>query len=283
MTNTENTTNESCCTVKCDIPLNQEYWDAQYKANATGWDLGQASPPLMSYINIIGDKNLRILIPGAGNAYEADYLLNKGFNHITIIDIAPTVVDVLKKKYAGNPNIQIILGDFFELAETYDLIIEQTFFCALPPYLRQSYVWKMHQLLSPQGKLAGLLFNRTFEKSPPFGGSLEEYQLLFKDAFLFEQLQPCANSIEPRQGSELFVEFAKNNQVTVQLYTFQGMHCSSCKEKITGLYQSIPGVKNVSFSSDYQHVIIVSEFPIELSLLQSTVSYDAAYHIAPVM
>jgi hypothetical protein len=31
---------ESCCVVSCDKPLDQDYWDAQYKAKTTGWDLG---------------------------------------------------------------------------------------------------------------------------------------------------------------------------------------------------------------------------------------------------
>jgi methyl halide transferase len=276
-------TNESCCTVKCDIPLNQDYWDAQYQANAIGWDLGQASPPLMRYIDAVQNKNSRILIPGAGNAYEADYLLSKGFTSITIIDIAPTVVEVLKKKYEKNANITIILGDFFDHIGVYDLIIEQTFFCALPPSLRQHYVYKMYQLLTVEGKLSGLLFNRTFEKSPPFGGSLDEYQVLFKSSFEFIQLHPCENSILPRQGSELFFEFKKNHTVSLQLYNFKGMHCSSCKEKITGLYQNLAGVKNVSFSTDYQHVLIASEQEVSLTLLQNTVAYDTAYHIQPIM
>jgi methyl halide transferase len=282
MSNSINT-NESCCTVKCDIPLNQEYWDAQYQADATGWDLGQPSPPLMSYIDSLANKDLRILIPGAGNAYEAEYLLSQGFTAITIIDIAPTIVQVLKAKYADNKNITIILGDFFSLKGTFDLILEQTFFCALPPSLRQKYVWKMHELLSLEGAIAGLLFNRTFEKSPPFGGSLEEYQKLFKEAFQFKQLRVCDNSIEPRKGSELFIEFVKNSSISVKLYSFKGMHCSSCKEKITGLYHNLAGVKNVSFSTDYQHVLIVSEQEVSLSLLQNTVAYDAVYHIEPIM
>ena len=38
------------------------------------------------------DKTASILIPGCGNAYEAEYLLANGFKNITIIDIAPSLV-----------------------------------------------------------------------------------------------------------------------------------------------------------------------------------------------
>ena len=108
--------------------------------------LGTVSPPIKAYIDTLANKNLRILIPGSGNSYEAEYLLDHGFTNITVIDIAPTLVADLKEKFKNNSNIQIVLGDFFEHKGEYDLIIEQTFFCALPPIVRNNYVLKMHQL-----------------------------------------------------------------------------------------------------------------------------------------
>jgi cyclopropane fatty-acyl-phospholipid synthase-like methyltransferase len=80
-------------------------------------------------------------------------------------------VAVLQEKFKNNSSIKIILGDFFDHQEKYDIIVEQTFFCALPPTMRQHYVSKMHSLLKSNGLLIGLLFNRSFEKSPPFGGN----------------------------------------------------------------------------------------------------------------
>jgi len=189
--------------------LDQEYWETQYKTKATGWDLGKVSPPIKKHFEIIENKNSRILIPGCGNSYEAEYLINKGFTDITLIDISPTLIDDLQEKFQNNSNLKIILGDFFEHQGEYDLIIEQTFFCALPPKMRENYVSKMHQLLSKKGKLVGLLFNKTFESGPPFGGSQAEYEQLFKEHFDFKTMEICYNSIAPRAKSELFIEFQK--------------------------------------------------------------------------
>ena len=50
-------------------------------------------------IDTIYNKEAKILIPGCGNTYEAEYLLEQGFTNITVIDIAPTLVENLKKKY----------------------------------------------------------------------------------------------------------------------------------------------------------------------------------------
>lgn len=189
--------------------LDQEYWDKQYLCNATGWDLGEVSPPIKEYIDTLENKNSSILIPGCGNSYEAEYLLSKGFTNITLIDIAPTLVENLRNKFKKNPNVKIVLGDFFEHQGEYDLIIEQTFFCALPPTMREEYGLKMHQLLAQKGKLMGLLFDKTFEGGPPFGGSKGEYEQLFKNYFDFITMEPCHNSIPPRANSELFIEFQK--------------------------------------------------------------------------
>nr|WP_315203256.1 methyltransferase domain-containing protein [uncultured Flavobacterium sp.] len=188
---------------------NQTFWDSQYQANTTGWDLGAISPPIKSYIDTLEHKNIRILIPGCGNSYEAVYLLKQGFTNVTVIDIAPTLIENLKTKFQNNHNINIVLGDFFEHQGKYELIIEQTFFCALPPEMRLKYVSKMHQLLAKEGKIVGLLFNRTFESGPPFGGSQEEYEMLFKNAFNFLKMEVCQNSVSPRAGTELWIEFQK--------------------------------------------------------------------------
>jgi hypothetical protein len=70
-------TTDQCCVVSCEKPLDGAYWDAQYQANSTGWDLGTVSPPIQTYIDTIQNKDLAVLIPGCGNTYEAEYLLEK--------------------------------------------------------------------------------------------------------------------------------------------------------------------------------------------------------------
>jgi SAM-dependent methyltransferase len=270
---------EKCCVVTCDLPLDQTYWDNQYQAQKTGWDLGQVSPPIEKYIDTIDNKNAKILIPGCGNTYEADYLLQQGFTNITVIDIAPTLVKNLKLKFSNNSNITILLGDFFEHQGNYDFIIEQTFFCALPPTMRQKYVWKMHQLLANKGKLVGLLFNREFEVSPPFGGSLNEYKQLFKSTFQMLKIATAKNSISARLNSELFIEFEKNQDIIVNLYHFEGITCSGCMNTVSSKFLEIDSVDNVSMNSNFSEIIIVSKSEIDIKILQKIVSYDEKYKI----
>ena len=198
-----------------EIKLDENFWNGQYIANTTRWDMGEVSPPLKAYIDQLTGKDLRILIPGCGNTYEASYLLEQGFTNVTVIDIAPVLVANLQQKFADNRNINIILGDFFEHQGQYDLVLEQTFFCALDPSLRKNYVTKMHELLAVNGKLAGVMFSTDFdEQGPPFGGSKAAYEQLFAKWFDIKTMEPCFNSISRRAGNELFVIFVKKPGIT---------------------------------------------------------------------
>jgi thiopurine S-methyltransferase len=71
-------------------------------------------------------------------------------------------------------------------------------------------VEKTANLLTGNGKLAGLLFNREFDTNPPFGGTEEMYRQLFLNRFRIKYLEACDNSIPARQGTELFMLMQKN-------------------------------------------------------------------------
>lgn len=185
------------------MSLDQEFWNQRYAEKQTGWDLGAASPPLVRIFEQIENKDADILIPGCGNAYEAQYLLDHGFTSITLIDIAPLIVKDLQHRFQGNANIRIICEDFFDHKGQYDYIIEQTFFCALDPTLRPDYVSKMHSILKPEGILTGVFFSRNFEQDgPPFGGTQIEYEALFGELFRAEFAE-SDDSIPARLGNEI--------------------------------------------------------------------------------
>lgn len=192
------------------MKLNSEYWNNRYHNNEIGWDVGEITTPLKKYIDQISDKSIKILIPGCGNGYEFEYLQKNGFTNSYVLDYAKQPLDNLKERLPECDKTKFIKQDFFEHEEKYDLIIEQTFFCALDPILRKDYASKMHSLLNKNGKLSGLLFQFLLtESGPPFGGSEEEYFDLFSDLFEIKTLETAHNSIKPRQGNELFFIFTK--------------------------------------------------------------------------
>ncbi|MGY0391676.1 methyltransferase domain-containing protein [Bizionia sp. KMM 8389] len=192
------------------MDLSESFWDNRYQNQDIGWDLGHVSRPLKAYFDQLEDKGLTILIPGAGNAYEAEYLFNKGFTRVFIVDLSQTALDAFQARVPNFPSANLLHSDFFDVSRNFDLIIEQTFFCALNPSLRKAYAEKIHCLLNPKGKLVGLLFNKPlFTDKPPFGGDKTEYVANFNPYFNLETFELCYNSEPSRNGKELFIICSK--------------------------------------------------------------------------
>jgi thiopurine S-methyltransferase len=131
---------------------------------------------------------------------------------IHLLDISDSPIKKFLKNNPAFPPEQVHHEDFFAHQGAYDLILEQTFFCALEPHLREAYAKKMFDLLKPGGQLVGVLFDREFSSpGPPFGGSKEEYRSYFEPFFEIEKFEPCYNSIPARLGTELFIKLRKSD------------------------------------------------------------------------
>lgn len=189
--------------------LSDEFWNKRYLDGSTGWDLGAISPPIRAYVDQLENKQLKILIPGAGNGHEVSYLHKSGFNNVHVLDFAPLAIETFLEKHSDFPVANAHTSDFFKFTGTFDLIIEQTLFCAIDPKLRSKYAEKSASLLRKGGKLVGVLFNREFEGGPPFGGDKSEYLETFAPFYTKLSMEECHNSIEPRRGSEVFIKLEK--------------------------------------------------------------------------
>jgi methyl halide transferase len=188
----------------------KEYWQKQYRDGNTGWNIGHVSFPIKEYFEQVSNKGIHILIPGAGNAYEAEYLYECGFKNVYVLDIASEPLQNFSNRYPDFPKDHLIEADFFMHQGKYDLILEQTFFSALPISLRAKYVQQMHSLLKDHGKMVGLLFDFDFGNTfPPFGGNKEVYTQLFSNLFNLKTMEKAHNSIKPRKNNELFIIFEK--------------------------------------------------------------------------
>lgn len=195
--------------------LDKNYWKARWQAGQTGWDAGEPTTPIREFVDYLvktnTDKNLRILIPGAGSGHEAVYFYKNGFHNITICEWAEEAAEKLKKQLPELNDNQLVVGDFFELIGTFDLIVEQTFFCAIDPILRPKYAQKCFELLDTEGGIQGVLFKQNFDApGPPFGGTEEEYRGYFTPYFDILSISDCYNSIKPRANSELWIQLKRH-------------------------------------------------------------------------
>ena len=142
--------------------LDENYWSDRYKTGRTGWNIGFASEPILQYLDQIQNKELEMLFPGAGNAYEVEEAFKLGFSSVHLLDYAE---EPIRNFSLRNPNFStsfIHLENFFDHMGKYDLIIEQTFFCALDPGMRKNNMSKLKSLLKPEAKLVGVVLDRKF-------------------------------------------------------------------------------------------------------------------------
>lgn len=190
--------------------LDQSFWNLRWETHSTGWDIGYPSPPITEYFRNLKDKDSAVLIPGCGNAHEAEFLSENGFTDITLVDIAPKAVEILKEKFRDNPVVKVFCADFFEFEGRFDFMVEQTFFCTHYPWRREKFAEKSASLLNPGGIVTGVLFASEFEREgPPFGGTEASYKRIFEPWFEIKKMELCYNSISPRAGNELFIELVK--------------------------------------------------------------------------
>jgi hypothetical protein len=183
----------------------EEYWDNLYLTGDTDWDIGYVSTPLKEYIDQLKEKSIRVLLPGAGKGYEAEYLYNNKFHNTFLLDWSGKAIEKFKRRVPDFPKENIIQENFFSHRKRYNLILEQTFLCSIPIEDRYEYVKQMYNLLYSRGKVVGVLFDYDFGKPyPPFGGTNNDYEKLFAPYFLIKLMDRCYNSIKPRMGRELF-------------------------------------------------------------------------------
>ena len=192
------------------LPFDEAYWQGRYATGRDSWDTRRITPPLREYFDQLDvAAQPRILVPGAGRAYEAEYLHRAGFRNVYVADLATEPLAALAARLPEFPAAHLLQANFFALptVPAYDLIVEQTFFCAIDPSLRAAYAQKCAALLRPGGTLAGLLFDTDFgpKTEPPFGGSRAEYREYFAPYFDFRHFETAHNSIPPRAGRELFI------------------------------------------------------------------------------
>ncbi|SMR41516.1 unnamed protein product [Zymoseptoria tritici ST99CH_1E4] len=148
----------------------------------------------------------RALVPGCGRGYDVLLLASLGYDTVgldaskTAIAAAESLKSTLASKpdpaYAPPAEANITPGtatfleaDFFKTLplpknaegkeETFDLIFDYTFLCALPPSLRPAWSARLHSLLTPKtGRLVCLewpLHKPASEGGPPHGLTGELY------------------------------------------------------------------------------------------------------------
>lgn len=189
-------------------------WQGYYDEEDLRWDIGEVSPPLKRLWGEGALSSGRMIVPGCGQGHEVMFFAEQGFD-VTGVEYTSGGVTLLRDnlKQTGL-EARVIQSDFFELDDShnnyYDLMLEQTFFCAIHPRDRSRYVETALRILKPGAILAGLFYNTGEEGGPPYDTTEDDVRKHFSSAFEILRLEKCDHSIERRQNKELLVVLRKS-------------------------------------------------------------------------
>lgn len=191
-----------------------DFWNSRYLEKNTGWDLGRVAPP---FVHLVESGKIApyssVLIPGAGRGWEAIYLARLGY-HVTCVDFAPEAIAAARElALKEGAKVTFLLEDLFRLDPekhgVFDILLEQTCFCAIDPDRRQDYVRMAVRMIRPGGELVGLFYVHGREGGPPWTTTAEEVRALFREDFDFLEFAITEHSVESRKGEEILARLRR--------------------------------------------------------------------------
>ena len=187
---------------------NPDFWENHYQQGKTLWDLGEASPPLVSLLNSpdSAPPSGRTAVLGCGRGYDALLFATHGFE-VVAIDFASSAIDYATTlAETTGSSAKFLQRDIFDLVVEFpgyfDYVVEHTCFCAIDPDKRPAYVQLVRSLLKPQGELIGVFFTHPRPGGPPYSVTPAAIRQNFETDFEILSLVPVTNSVPERQGEE---------------------------------------------------------------------------------
>jgi len=186
--------------------LDPPFWHGRYLAGDTGWDLGEPSPPFVRLHRDGVIAPCRVAVPGCGRGWEVAWLAGQGYQ-VAGIDFAPAAIEATRDRvHAAGATAHLVCSDLFglpdDLAGGFDLVLEQTCFCAIAPHRRPEYVDAVHRLLAPGGRLIALFYACEGSGGPPFTTDPKDVAALFAERFTVRSLALTPHSHPRRFGEE---------------------------------------------------------------------------------
>jgi SAM-dependent methyltransferase len=190
------------------VETGRDDWERRWAAGDTPWDLGRAPAVLDDLLAGLADGPLCVLVPGAGAGHDALAWARAG-HVVTAVDVAPTAL-VRCRESARKAGLAptLLVADLFALPQdlrgAFDVVWEQTCFCAIPPTRRPDYARAMADVLRPRGTLHALLWNHGRPGGPPHDVRREDAQRVFAPFFEPISLVDVTGSPAGRAGEFLY-------------------------------------------------------------------------------
>ncbi|MGD1855290.1 MAG: thiopurine S-methyltransferase [Leptolyngbyaceae cyanobacterium] len=173
--------------------MNRQFWQQKWEDNNIAFHRSEANPVLVNYFEMLSlGKGSRVFVPLCGKTLDIAWLLANGYRVVgaELVDIAikqlfielelePTVLEIDNVKHYHAANIDIFVGDIFNLSSpvlgTVDAVYDRAALVALPQDVRSRYTSHLIEIThkAPQ-LLVSYEYDQTMMAGPPFSISDEE-------------------------------------------------------------------------------------------------------------
>ena len=185
-----------------------DWWTNVYREEINpGWDLKKPHPAFADTFPRMKQPRSRIMVLGSGEGHDAAYFAEIG-HIVTAVDFSEEAIARAKSHYGSFP-INFMHASAFQLPKAFDknvdIMIEHTFFCAIPPEKRHQLVQTWNRCLVNGGLLMAVFFVTEKRAGPPYGASEWEIRERLKKDYTILFWGRWRQSPGRRQGRELFV------------------------------------------------------------------------------
>jgi thiopurine S-methyltransferase len=182
--------------------MNKSFWIEKWDNNQIRFHKNEANPALISYFKELSlEKQGRLFLPLCGKTLDIAWILSQGqqvvgaeFSEIAIqqlfteLEIEPQVKEVGRLKLYSAENIDMYVGDIFDLSNDVigivDAIYDRAALVALPDEMRIRY---SKHLIDITSKAPQLLITFEYDQSemqgPPFSINSEEVKRHYVDSY----------------------------------------------------------------------------------------------------
>ena len=195
--------------------MDRKFWQGVYDAGDTRFDLKGPSAPLLDWLDANAPRPGSAIVPGCGFGHDVLELARRGWDALGV-DLAETPVAVGRASAAKaglSDKATFLEADVLALDHpaAYDLLFEQTCYCAIEPHRRDDYARFAARVVKPGGTLVFVVFPVDGRSGgPPFNIGVDEVKLRFAAAFdLVRMGPPLRPSSVGRAGKELFAELRR--------------------------------------------------------------------------
>jgi len=187
--------------------MDHNFWHDRWEKNEIPFHESEVNSLLVNNFNKLPIKeNNRIFIPLCGKTLDIGWLLSKGqsvagaeLSEFAVtelfkqLDVAPTIKETGSLKHYSAPNIDIYVGNIFDLTQEIlghvDAIYDRGAYVALPKTIRINYSQHlMHITKNASQLLIAYEYNQSLMKGPPFSIPLNELENNYQETYEISNL-----------------------------------------------------------------------------------------------